>query len=472
MERPVSMSTVGGGIEENILAILDSSEAKDTLDAFEDRVAFIEAVLAASIVAKNGTPPTYKMYEAIFSILRIGKSLELTMASFQLLNELDKRFPRVNSSDVDKSNSSSSVPELIMVQEVWFPFVFSSENASRERGAANNSEGPVDSSGFQLLIQDLLTQPMKETYEHQKQSYRFEGDFRPRNSVYEDTMNWVVLRESLLNMLLVSRKVNYKSLMKDCLTIMCKLYLNCTGFTDDLICSENSVAQPAENFDTAAAISLLEVGKHTCIAMQKFLIMIMELDVSKKNAEMQGSTTRADGVRTPLVEIILDELTYNRNIISPFLQVFNEPKWKLEVLCSTCGNTLPSVRTRRSNSPTDNASFSGALKCFSNITSTKSTLKKIRTEVVQLLLAHGFQAHLSLPSEHHPVEDTSASNEERSCRLLIEICKNIISAFKNMKTADKQMEILSLGKEALFTAATIISAKSAANSILWKLDKH
>ncbi|KAH0985761.1 hypothetical protein GBA52_012938 [Prunus armeniaca] len=155
MEKPGSMRTVGGGIEENILAILDSSEAKDTLDAFEDRVAFIEAVRAASIVAKNGTPPTYKMYEAIFSILRIGKSLELTMASFQLLNELDKRFPRVNSSNVDKSNSSSSVPELIMVQEVWFPFVFSSKNASRERGAANNSEGPVDSSGFQLLIQDL-----------------------------------------------------------------------------------------------------------------------------------------------------------------------------------------------------------------------------------------------------------------------------------------------------------------------------
>lgn len=30
------------------------------------------------------------MFEAIFSILRIGKSLELTMESFRLLNELDK----------------------------------------------------------------------------------------------------------------------------------------------------------------------------------------------------------------------------------------------------------------------------------------------------------------------------------------------------------------------------------------------
>ncbi|PQP96464.1 negative regulator of systemic acquired resistance SNI1 [Prunus yedoensis var. nudiflora] len=48
---------------------------------------------------------------------------------------------------------------------------------------------------------------------------------------------------------------------------------------------------------------------------------IMGLDVSKTSAYMQGSTTRADGVRTPVVEIILDELTYNRDILSPFLQL-------------------------------------------------------------------------------------------------------------------------------------------------------
>jgi hypothetical protein len=30
------------------------------------------------------------MFEAVFQILRVGKSLELMMASFQLLNELDK----------------------------------------------------------------------------------------------------------------------------------------------------------------------------------------------------------------------------------------------------------------------------------------------------------------------------------------------------------------------------------------------
>ncbi|XP_018500718.2 negative regulator of systemic acquired resistance SNI1 [Pyrus x bretschneideri] len=446
MEKPGTTRNVGG-IEENILAILDSSEAKDNQDAYEDRITFLEAVRAASIVPKDGTPPTYAMFEAIFSILRIGKSLELTMESFQLLNELDKRFPRVYSSDVDNSTSSSSVPELIVVEEAWYPFA-SFENASNERGATSNSGGPVDSSGFQLLIQDLAdatdeanfqaseTKTLANMLLFQYLINVLEWDFLPRNRIYKETMNWVVLRESLVNMLLVSRKVNQKSLTKDCLTIMCKLYQTHAGFTDDLICSKKSVAQPAENFDAATAIALLEIGKNTCIAMQKFLVIIMELDVSKQSADIQGSTTRADGIRTPLLEIILDELTYNKDILDPFLQVFDEPKWKLEMVVKYLWKYIakPSIRTRRSNGPPDDdASFNGALKCLSNITSAKSTIKKIRTEVVQLLLAHGFQAHLSLPCENHLVGDASASDEEKSSSSLVEICENIISAFKNMK---------------------------------------
>ena len=78
----------------------------------------------------------------------------------------------------------------------------------------------------------------------------------------------------------------------------------------------------------------------------------MELDALKETADMQGLTTRADGpryvlifhtlltylthtqsiqfesyesciilCRTPVPEIILDELSYNRDMLSPFLQV-------------------------------------------------------------------------------------------------------------------------------------------------------
>ncbi|KAM1004793.1 hypothetical protein ACFX2C_004949 [Malus domestica] len=60
MGKPGSTRNVGG-IEENILAILGSSEAKDNQDAYEDRITFLEAVRAASIVPKDGTPPTYSL---------------------------------------------------------------------------------------------------------------------------------------------------------------------------------------------------------------------------------------------------------------------------------------------------------------------------------------------------------------------------------------------------------------------------
>lgn len=51
----------------------------------------------------------------------------------------------------------------------------------------------------------------------------------------------------------------------------------------------------------------------------------------------------------------------------------------------------PSIRTRRSNGSSDDATFSGALKCFTSSTSTKGIIKKIGIEVIQLLLAHGFK---------------------------------------------------------------------------------
>lgn len=70
----------------------------------------------------------------------------------------------------------------------------------------------------------------------------------------------------------------------------------------------------------------------------------MELDASKKKADIEGITTRGDGVRysqvhflvksvsfarflkqywrrTPAMEIILDELTYDGYLLSNFLQV-------------------------------------------------------------------------------------------------------------------------------------------------------
>ncbi|KAF4388838.1 hypothetical protein F8388_019017 [Cannabis sativa] len=409
-----------GQAEENILAIINGSGAKDTQEANEDSLAFLEAVRAISIVSLNGTPPTNKMFQEVFRILRCGESLELIMASYKLLTELDKSFPRVYFANVQNSLSDiNATSELVVANEGWSPFDFSPEFSSYRREGDKDQGGPVDSYEFHCLIQDLArvtnemnfqksdTKSLRNLLLFQYLVNILEGDFVPRNSAYnEGLVSWTPVKESLLNMLLSSEVSEEKS---------------------------------AKNCDTAVILALPEVGKNACISMQKFLTIIMELDSSKKNADKEGSTTRADGIRTPMVELIVDELTYNRDIFHPFLQVYDDPKWKLELVVLYLWKYVG--------------------KCFSDVAGTKSAIKKIGTEVIQLLLVHGFQAYLSLPCENL-YESISAANGERTNYFHIEICKSIISAFRNLRAADKHMEITSFGKEALFTAATIISMKS------------
>ncbi|KAK9223883.1 hypothetical protein WN944_012332 [Citrus x changshan-huyou] len=440
------------GIEENTLAIVESTEAKDTQDADDDRISFLEAVRASSFASEVAVPPTNKMYAAVLQILRVGKSLELIMSSYQLLIDLDKHFPQVF---VSKSH------ELVVVDEAWSPFAFSSDVASNEsRAAGENSSGLLDFSGFALLIEELVeiatvenlraidTKNLRNMLLFQYLVSFLEGDFLPRKTMYAgksisiETMNWTILRESFLNMLLGSRRINYKNLMKDCLSILCGLSQVYTGMSDNRGSPENSNTKPSEVCNPALAFALLQ---------------IMELDNSKKNADMQGQTTRADGVRTPVVEIVLDELTYNVDMLLPFLQVFNQPKWKLEIVVQYFSKytTKPSVRTRRSNGPVDDATFTGILNWFSSSTGTKSILKKISIQVIQLLLAHGFQALLLLSSQN--IEGVMDSKEETRESCLVEICKSMICAFQSLKRTNEEMEILLISKEALFTAATILS---------------
>ncbi|KAK3207037.1 hypothetical protein Dsin_021083 [Dipteronia sinensis] len=456
------------GIEENILAILESTEAKDTRDTNDDRIAFIEAVRAASFIPENGTAPTYKMHEAVFHILRVGKSLELIMSSYQLLIELNKHFPRVH---VSKSSSTDS-HELIIFNEDWSPFVLSSETVCSERQAAGgNSIGPLDYSGFTLLIQELYEVVNGTNFQAIDTKYLrnmlllqylvnvLEGDLLPRKIVYEETSNWNLLRESLLNMLLGSRRINYKVLMKDCLSCFSGLYQVHAGINNDHGCSENYVTKPSEDCYPALAFALLDAEKSTCVAIQKLLTMIMELDTSKKNADMLGHTTRADGVRTPLMEIIVDALNYERDIVSPFLQVFSEPKWKLEIIVQYFSKYITKVRTRRSNGPIDDATFDGILKYFSKSINLKNFLKKISTDIVQLLLAHAFQAHLSISSQY--IEGDVDSKENVGNSSLVQICKDIICTFKSLSAIDENIEILPMAKEALFAAATILAMSNS-----------
>ncbi|XP_039065129.1 negative regulator of systemic acquired resistance SNI1-like isoform X2 [Hibiscus syriacus] len=407
------------------------------------------------------------MVEAVFQILKAGKSLELIISSYELLNEIENRFPRVHISE----SSGIGSRELVVVKEAWLPFVLSSDVMSSEKETkGRKSCGLFDPNGFHELLLGIAEMAYKTISQRLNSKFLgnmllfqylvnvLEGDFVPRINMYKERLNWNFLRECLLNMLLASRRITYKVLMKDCLYTICSLSQDYAGNNNESDCSEPSIEKSSENHNTDVAIALLEVQRTTCMAMQKFLIMIMELDESREKADMLRQMNRSDGLRTPLVEIILDELTYHRKVLPSFLQVFNDPKWKFEIIVRyLLKYTKPSVHTRRSNGPSEDSAFLGILKSFSDSSSTRNIIKKLNVEVVQLLLAHAFLAYTSMASQQHPSTMPDGNEAVIDSSSLVEISKNVTAAFNCLRKAYEKIEISSLGKEALFTAAMIIS---------------
>ncbi|XP_010434532.1 PREDICTED: uncharacterized protein LOC104718470 isoform X3 [Camelina sativa] len=407
------MSSYGGGLEANTLAMLDSTGAKDSRDANEDRLQYLEAVRAASLVPEIGIPPTNKMYQAMFRILRFGRTLELITASFQLLTQLHQRFPWVYVSD--SADQLEIVDEVLVTKALICCSFLVMLIQNMNKGFNESEESELKILGNKLLFKYLV--------------HVLKLDFTPRNQVYKETNNWSLLKESSLNLLLASRKVKFKLLMKDYLSTMCA----------PIDADEKS-------------ISLVELHNGTLSAMKELLVMvIMDLDASKQKADLEGITSRGDGVRTPAMEIILDELTYDGYLLSNFLQVFDDPIWKLEIVLQYLTKYIPkpSVRTRRSNIPQAEGQqrLNGILKTFSSGTNSKNITKKIGADIVQILIGHAFLARLTF----------SNPNDGDS---ITEICNSITSAFTSLKQVDQKIEILSFGKEVLFTAGMILKAKA------------
>ncbi|ONK81566.1 uncharacterized protein A4U43_C01F30610 [Asparagus officinalis] len=453
------------------MAILDSSGVRNSRDALDDKLSFLEAVRSSSLAEEPPTAPSWKMCDAIFQILSGSDSLELAMASYQLLIDLDKHYPRIYLKSPDNPGSSSvRVDELVVDKEAWSPLCVGPEMG--RCGGERLLENQVDSLRFCALIDEicqavnrrnsqLLIKSAENMLLFQYLVNILETDFLPRHTLYKETLDWVLLRESLLSMLLVSRRINFKSIIRDSMFVLSRRCHQQTESSISDLKDTSTVSASAKNTQDsyiALALATTQLERQTHVAMQKFLTMIMELDVIKKEADIHGLTTRADGLRTPVLDIILDELTYAKDHISPFLEVFSEPRWKMEItlqyFSKYCAKS--SIRTRRSNDTPKDATFEDILNYFSSAASTKSITRKIAPANALSLLAHSFQAYLSL---HHDQKYIANNSEKVGTSTLSQICKGLISAFQNIRKTDENLEVTPFEKEAFFTAATIVSQK-------------
>ncbi|KAL6554163.1 isoform X1 [Orobanche minor] len=215
-------------MEENTMAILDTSgfsNSKISHHLDDDRLDFLEAVRTASLLPDNGSAPTgslrllvailwnKKMCEAIFRILKDVDSLDLIIESYQLLVKLDKVYIS-KQEQADSSSPSKVIPQVIMVEEAWVPFNLELDSYNEKGAATSHSGSSIDSSGFHALIQEIAevfkgtkskgneTTFLKNMLLLQYLISVLERDFIPRNCAYHESMNWTLLRESLLHMLL------------------------------------------------------------------------------------------------------------------------------------------------------------------------------------------------------------------------------------------------------------------------------
>jgi len=204
--------------------------------------------------------------------------------------------------------------------------------------------------------------------------------------------------------------------------------------------------------DSSLNYLLLE-SERTLVSLRKLFVMVMELDLIRKEVDTLGLTSRADGFRNPITEVILEELTYNISYLSPFLLAFMERKWKLNIILQYFSKYCAkgAVRTRRSDSSQQDLKLGSVLSFFLTTTSAKAIVKKMGTEVAQLLLAHAYQVCLSVQSDS---SDSTATTEKIGASLQ-EISCNFIYAFQNLRKVGLNIQISPFEKEALFTAATL-----------------
>ncbi|KAF3332578.1 hypothetical protein FCM35_KLT02155 [Carex littledalei] len=426
------------------MALLDSSGIKDSQDIHDDRIAFLEAVRSISLDCNSNGPPSWNMYDATFKMLRGSKSLELVMASFQLLTELNKKFPTTYLVNAAES------PDIFVNSEAWSPFVLGTDSI-RVEGQDKSTSYLLDPVGFACLVeaiaQDVSSvysvlgiEPLQKMLLFQYVVEVLETDFIPRQTLYKESLNWILFRESMLNMLLGSRKIHHKSLTKNCMAIMLR---RCCHQVLEEDCKMST-----DEFNVPLAAALAEIQRRTFGAMKKFLTLVMDLDFARKEADSQGATSRNDGFRSSALEIILDELTYNIHDLSPFLMAFSVPKWKLEIILQYLSKYCikASVRTRRGNVPNE-ITVDYILTNFSTTANSKAIGKKISSGILQMLLAHVFQACLLTQQDSN-----SYSSSKKIGGTLAEISEKFIFAIQNLRKTEAEMEMMPFVREALFTA--------------------
>ena len=137
------------------------------------------------------------MYEAVFQILKENKSLELTIMSYELLLDLEKRFPLVTVAKM--AGSSSDVTEVQLVINLEDIAAEVCHDDSKSLGVGPDSDGRGKRLSHDILAKIMMFQYLVTL---------LETDFICRCQVFKRNREWALIRDSFLNQLLGSQRAN------------------------------------------------------------------------------------------------------------------------------------------------------------------------------------------------------------------------------------------------------------------------
>ncbi|KAJ7549827.1 hypothetical protein O6H91_07G071100 [Diphasiastrum complanatum] len=448
-------------VEENLLAILDISGVKDAEDIEDDKINFIEALHTVSIASIVPNVPTMKLFKAIIQGLQGSQTMELTMASYQLLSDLNKVFPHVS---INAAASDEGV-RLIINHKVWTPCAPDMGDIDGKRDHVQSSQDAdlvsIDILNLPSLLQSILAYfGEKKVNPCLQQSNKNLGrslifrylitllwtDFDCRMKVFEACRDETLLQNSLLSYHLKGQdKKTYTDFVRNLLHIIATTAKSSEDQMSTLDQNAEESDTHGKNIDLKAATLMKEFvcDNHLHFCAKTFIFMVISL-ARLRNADQKTSGVEHYDERLECIGIIVDILDYNKSMLEPFLEAIETPMLKMYFILHYFVKMAPKPIVKDMQVNLATSSIQEMFNCFVDSKDVRSICRCIDIDVLQTLLSHGFQTALLMHGQLMGVD------------VLSKHCQLLRVAFENLQlTRNKDFQLQTFAKNSLIIAEAL-----------------
>ncbi|CAK9880803.1 unnamed protein product [Sphagnum jensenii] len=480
----------------NLLAIADTHGFKNRSHADDEQHIFLETIRAVSITPAVARVPPKEIYDAILNGIQESKSVELTVASFQLLHDLDLRHPQATLRTVKGKSDKDLEYEFIVTKDIWSPFDHTFQ-VSQPTGAPKGAPPRVPTDLYALLecIEEQLgydewckTPQMKIVNSRKEQDpylrllqflmlqwlaslLKSDAQIRAQAFQANPSNNFHLVQNSLIRRLLQGPyRGNTKNLLKFLLHIIARTSDE-QEWESKTECKEEDMGDKVEDTNTGDKVEgdLLDNQSSDPLAATEIVIhtnpyirdcdfsnlahtvlfMVMELDTYKAlDDQIERRSNGRSGKH--FVDQLLSLLQYESHLLEPFLQVLENQQHKLKIIIEYFVTHAPkSMREKLMTISTAQELFG----CIASATNSANVCKTFGSYELQLLLAHAFQAFLEIDAVQRLEKGQTESSSSKSIGC---VQKMLLEAFGNLRHLMKDSgELCPAAAQALFVAKAI-----------------